>query len=252
MPAKAPRKKQSQINSIKSKKILTLKNIIIAILLLVIAGLVFYWSFGGRMSERMQMANYLQDKYGEEFVVDAPIRKASGLGVEGYLQANAYPKKSSDLRFSIQMSSSGITDRYPSAVWQYDQDDIVRQLVKETLPFQVVNTKVSIVPDGSVVFRGSVPDYQEVRKKSANNISYSIGIDILVEDTQAFEIRKWQIQSNLKTIADFLITQDIKTPSIIIAINIKSDNSRYVCTMYDQKNIEVYMNDINGCFRQVE
>lgn len=221
-------------------------------IIILLAGYVAWSSWVSPMIEQSKMTTYLKEKYGEEFVVEAPVRKAYGLGVEGYLQANAYPKKSPDLNFSVQSSSSGITDRYPSAVWQNDQEDIVQQLVKGSLPMQGMNANVSIVPDGNVVFQGSVPDYQEARKKLASNMAYSIRLDIPADKAVDFEIKKQRIQGNLKAITDFLIAQDIKTPSITITINVKSDNSRYVCSMYGQKNIEIYSNNINDCFRHVE
>lgn len=37
---------------------------------------------GGTLVEQYKMTQYLKEKYGKEFVVDAPRREASGLGVE--------------------------------------------------------------------------------------------------------------------------------------------------------------------------
>ncbi len=62
------------------------------------------------------MREYLQNKYGKEFVVDKPRKKADGFGVEGYLESVAYQKNDKSLKFFVRKSSTYIGDGYVGAV----------------------------------------------------------------------------------------------------------------------------------------
>ena len=49
------------------------------------------------------MKTYLHSKYGEEFIVERPEKNGSGLGVEGWFEATAYPKNHTDIRFIVML-----------------------------------------------------------------------------------------------------------------------------------------------------
>lgn len=75
------------------------------------------------------MTHYLQNKYGQEFVVEWPKRRASGLGVEGYLASIAYLAADRHLAFEVQTSSTGTWDNYIDRLWSNQASrDIKREI----------------------------------------------------------------------------------------------------------------------------
>ena len=75
------------------------------------------------------MEEYLQNKYGKEFTVEKPQRKASGFGVEGYLESIAYQNNDNSLKFLVRKSSSYIGDGYVGAVWTKSERERILPII---------------------------------------------------------------------------------------------------------------------------
>lgn len=136
--------------------------------------------------EQQKMTHYLEYKYGQDFVVDKPERKANGIGVEGYLEAEAYPKKDGEPKFVIYSSSSGTSDTYPYAIWE--RSEIIRageflRTVYGALPQYDININGVLGSNLSSQIKGSsIPTFEQVLIRYPGSVSYSIRI---VEDTEA-------------------------------------------------------------------
>ena len=79
------------------------------------------------------MKEYLQKKYGQEFVVGKPERKGGGLAVEGRFESVAYPRANNNLKFRAMSSSTGLWDNYASKVWENRQTTEAKPIIDEIL-----------------------------------------------------------------------------------------------------------------------
>jgi len=67
--------------------------IVVAIVVLLSVPWLFYFKDVANVNNTQNdMREYLQNKYNQEFLVEKPERKGSGLAVEGHIDAIAYPK----------------------------------------------------------------------------------------------------------------------------------------------------------------
>lgn len=184
MPTKASSKKQLQnsSNDLKKKKV-TLKHGIIGIILLIIAGLVFYWSFGERMIEKTQMESYLKDKYGQEFVVEDVHVTGTGLGMKGAWTAEAYPKLDSSIKFRIDRSQTTDTisvDQFLEKLWSKQGSAEVEAFLAEEFPnnegYVLKITPGSPVSSWYKSIQGETPNLAKVLKEHPDHLSYSLSV----------------------------------------------------------------------------
>ena len=107
------------------------------IMLLLVGG--FYLKLCAEASQaQAAMKTYLHSKYGEEFIVERPEKNGSGLGVEGWFEATAYPKNHTDIRFIVMLSSSGKHDGYAGAVWSKEETDRLKPIIQRIFSKDVV------------------------------------------------------------------------------------------------------------------
>ena len=114
------------------------------------------------------MKGYLQYKYGQEFVVEKPKKNGGGLGVEGHLDAIAYPKADKTVRFTVISSSSGISDGYAGAVWTKSENERMAPIIRDIFGEHVhvyIEVKTSGTFRGNVPLSGSVPSFSDGAKK---------------------------------------------------------------------------------------
>lgn len=148
---------------------------------LVILSILVWWFFlgGASLAEQKKMEMYLKDKYGKEFVVGKPERKASGLGVEGYLEAEAYPKDDSSLKFEVRSSSTATSDEYAGATWAREEKARLNPTVKKL--FGNSNYKIEVVTSFTlqsqgINMQGSVINLNDGAAAYGHKIAYTLDI----------------------------------------------------------------------------
>ena len=123
------------------------------------------------------MKTYLQNKYNEEFIVEKPERKSSGLGVEGVLAANAYPIRDPHIRFSVNTSSNGNQDNYPGVIWSRSQND---KLIKDHIinnSWAQTDITVSLTDNTAQSLSGTPKTYEEAIVSYGKDIHYIISVN---------------------------------------------------------------------------
>lgn len=154
------------------------------IILLIAIGAVVWWQTGGQhMSEKKQMQEYLENKYGEEFVVKNYRVEGSGLGVEGDPTADAYPKKDASLKFEVwdrghyKDDHHAYSDEYVGALWQREEYENLKPLMQKvfnTLPSY--NVKINTTARLDNVVKSSI-GLKEGLEKYGHKISITISIN---------------------------------------------------------------------------
>ena len=125
------------------------------------------------------MKEYLQNKYGKEFTVEKPQRKASGFGVEGYFESLASPLHDSGLSFSVIYTKRSITDNYPGAVWSKSETSRLQPVINSyfgsNLDF-AVEIKTSGTLRGNLDIRGGIMPFGEAAKMYGHKIVYRLSV----------------------------------------------------------------------------
>lgn len=240
----------------KNKKPWVAVSIILGVffLLVIITICVIGFSGGFGMSkESLAMQNYLEKKYREEFEVGKAERKASGLGVEGYFQAEA-KSKNSNITFTIQSSSLGFYDFYHASIWRSEQTPIVSELVSSSLPDEKIDTTVSITPSRQLQasLGGTLPTYEEVLKSSSNELTYQIRLNSEITEND-YKNHVSNLQSHLLPVIEYLEQQNTGKWSLNIKANIKGGDYWYTCTIADKsQGLGTNLTSLNDCFKRIE
>ncbi|PID29655.1 hypothetical protein CR983_03695 [Candidatus Saccharibacteria bacterium] len=144
-------------------------------LVLLACGLVWLAINGGAIIERYRMTWYLEKKYGEEFVVSRPVRKANGIGVKGHMEAEAYPKGDPDLVFSVTHSPRLITDEYAGAVWSREETARLKPVITDAFGGGVkysVEIKTTGTMQGPLPLKGRIPNFSDGADTYGKKIFY--------------------------------------------------------------------------------
>ena len=149
----------------------------IVIIVIIIAGLYLKSNIEVNNAQ-VSMKEYLQNKYGREFVVEKPKKNGGGLGVEGHFDAVAYLKNDKTIRFTV-MSSSGISDGYAGAVWTKSENERMMPIIRDIFGEHVhvdIEIKTSGTFRGNVPISGSIPSFSNGAKKYGRAILYTLYI----------------------------------------------------------------------------
>ena len=125
-------KPKSAISGVLLRGILYTVVIPLAVIAAVIGG-IYLNSHIEVSNTQASMKEYLQKKYGQEFVVGKPERKGGGLAVEGRFESVAYPRANNNLKFRAMSSSTGLWDNYASKVWENRQTTEAKPIIDEIL-----------------------------------------------------------------------------------------------------------------------
>lgn len=219
---------------------------------LVILSILVWWFFlgGASLVEQKKMEMYLKDKYGKEFVVGKPERKASGLGVEGYLESSANPREQSDLGFEVWSYSNNIEDNYPFALWRDEKDEEVRSFLTNLFGY-TPSYKINFYDPDHYIDRikGEVPSFQSVLLLNSS-IHYEIQTtvdasstpDLQKEADRVYEILKFSRNKN----------GDSSKIGVRYIINEKKSNRSFICQYYEKDGYAKSASDITGCFNKYD
>lgn len=174
-------------------------------------------------SEQVRMREYLEGKYQQEFIVTQPIRKAHGLGVEGYFEATAHPKNDESLVFQVRTSSRSENDEYAGTVWQQEELERILPIIKQAFG-EGINFKLEIKTTntfrGNLDIRGAVPPFSTGLNKYGDKIRYTLSIEGKHIPT---EEEKWNIAKNIIQLRTNL---PIEATDVIVNYHIKISNTQ--------------------------
>lgn len=172
------------------------------IMLLFVGG--FYLKLCAEASQaQAAMKTYLHSKYGEEFIVERPEKNGSGLGVEGWFEATAYPKNHTDIRFIVMLSSSGKHDGYAGAVWSKEETDrlkpIIQRIFSKDVVYSVTIQSSMTLQTKDIQVDDVIPRFAQAAAQYKQQIPYNITIQ-KTHQTREYQ-EKMHIVDNLKELA---------------------------------------------------
>jgi hypothetical protein len=204
------------------------------------------------MIERQRMSGYLKDKYGKDFVVGGPKREGYGLGVEGHIEAEAYPEDNKTLSFKVLMGDGIYDDQYAEAVWSEQEKPHVERLLKAnftTLPDFSVEVSPSRTVRNSIT--GELPTLNTAQREYPKEITYSINVKLYgtfgsnpsnqKHYDRIFEIIRYlQQKSGFKPRINY---------TVYTSVSGAPDSLHYVCSLFDEELMKVTSSgELSNCF----
>jgi hypothetical protein len=215
LPKKTTLKKPKSKQSINARPWIA---IVIIILLAVVVQ--FIVSTSNNLARQNDMARYLRNKYGKEFVVENYRIEGRGIGVEGDPTADAYLKSDKDsVRFKVwdygdpNGSSHQYRDNYINQLWSREYLDEIKPEIKAIL-YDDVAYEVAVYFNsskaGKMDYKKYIPSFKEYR---ATGNKEHISIELIVFDMSIRDSnRLWKLVSLLqKTSLDSLYLRTCDT-----------------------------------------
>lgn len=125
--------------------------LLIAIPLVLLSGIIFYFASGQAIIKQVEMTNYLQHKYSEKFVVSMPEYKNGGFAVEGIWKAQGYPVADPGLKFDVDSNSYGSGDQYVAAIWTREATPQFDKFVHSVFDDDSIDAKLDIMLSDDLV-----------------------------------------------------------------------------------------------------
>jgi hypothetical protein len=118
-------------------------------------------------TEQANIANYLKNKYNQDFEVEKPSCNGGGLGVSCVWSTDAYPKSDKSIKIHISRvdNQTKYSDDYVVRTWQKEQTAKIQPKVREIFKDMPVDVKVRlgvIDPDVERTFTLKKPTFEEV------------------------------------------------------------------------------------------
>jgi hypothetical protein len=187
--SKKPTQKSKSAKKVseKRKRFLLLPSTIaltISLFAALIATLVGLWQLtdgGGPWGNQLQMTWYLQNKYGQDFVVKNVHLQGSGLGVRGDWTADVYPKNNPSIKSQlsrVQGTSQYEHDTFLDVLWTHQAQKEVDQFIKQLGYVKDYTLTISASSDFINSVHGSTPSFDEVRRTPS-----TFGYDLSVQST---------------------------------------------------------------------
>lgn len=128
------------------------------------------------------MKKYLENKYGQEFVVENYRVEGAGLGVEGDPVADAYPVNDENLSFRVvdtgeyKAGKHSYYDTYPDKLWSAKIEGRLNSMVNDVFGDGVGISQIELNSDISVGrdINGHIPGYEEAFSKYGKKIYLTI------------------------------------------------------------------------------
>lgn len=189
----------------------SLRRIIVGVgvgVVLVVA-LLFGMHFKGQYEARRALAdmkNYLDNKYGQSFVVENYRIEGGGFAVEGDPTADAYPEMNTDVRFTVwdygdyKAGSRLFRDNYLSRLWSREFTNELEPKLRQAL-HQELDYTVDLGLDGDAAqkinYRNGVPSLNEYRM-SAGGKGLSVELVLLDRSILQDAARLWKLIAVMK------------------------------------------------------
>lgn len=251
-----PITKEQQIknsNTVRPRKHKWYKGILVIVAGLALIGALFYIVWGNRITDRISMERYLQDKYGQEFKVTDLEDRAVTLGDPGQRVGIGHPTNDSSLTFEVGKSrKTGIYfDGYAGAVWAREERPRVAAFLQTiygpTVPNFDLTTHIP-TPAAPDPIRGTVPSIDDAMARYKDNFFYSLTIELATDH----ELSQSEIESHtiyIKDVIKFLLQKNVSHPMIRYAINIENQDAGYLCNLSQNKLTDD--SSTNECLKKI-
>lgn len=165
-----------------SEKVRRHKNIlIIGSVLVVVAVVVFNVAGGLRLGENIAFEQYLNKKYGQNFVAENVRVEGAGLGVKGSWMADAYPRSNPSLKFEIgrsQTTGNINVDSFLQVLWTEQGSSKVEAFLAEQLPrndgYRLQIMAGSTTGEFYQSIQGKTPSLTEMLENHKDELSYNL------------------------------------------------------------------------------
>ncbi len=188
--------------------------------IIIVGIIVFLFGLGviGKMtgvlmtSEQEKMQTYLEEKYGEKFVVGKATYKNGGFGIEGVWGAEAYPVQSKDIKFHVGSYQEKYSDYYVAALWTKQAEKEMQPVIDRIYGKDssiIIKLGIWTTPPLTDVATKKSPTFKEA-KILDNGFSYNIAVtnDQASNDDLQADINK------ISLLVDELQSQGVKQFSI--------------------------------------
>lgn len=236
--SKANRASGSKVKLDKKRPLLVSFIALIAALIAVICGVYINGAIQDN-AVQSSMKEYLQNKYGKEFTVGKPQRKASGFGVEGYLESVAYQKNDKSLKFLVRKSSSYIGDGYVGAVWTKSEKERILPVIDEIFGSGVqvdIEIKTFGTARGNLSVSGEIPTFREGVEKYGKAILYTLYIksEVSLKGKEGEASKKvFDLLPSVSRGTDILFSYKSQTGSASYGIPLNQDDIKSIKTADD-------------------
>lgn len=201
------RGRQTQNTNISNRQQGRRRNALVIGLGLVVIGAITFFILGTNMtSEKTKMEKYLNDKYGQEFVVENVHVRGSGLGVKGAWTAEAYPKSDPSTKFQVDMlQTTGeiSVDTFLQVLWTKQGTGEVETFLADELPNnEGYFLEIKPGSPGNILYdsiQGDAPTLSEILEKNKDKIVYTLSVRNAVA-TQPEEPSSAQLENALKVV----------------------------------------------------
>lgn len=133
------------------------------------------------MGQGARFTKYLNEKYGQEFMVENVRVEGVGLGVEGSWRADAYPKSNSSLKFEIgrdQTTGDINFDSFLQTLWTEQGSKEVEAFLTEQLPENDgYHLRIMAGPTTGQFYQsvqGTTPSLTDMLEKHRGQLSYNL------------------------------------------------------------------------------
>lgn len=156
---------------------------IISVVLVVVCVVTFLLAGGPKISEKGRFENYLENKYGQTFVVENVREVGVTLGGKGAWEADAYPKSDPSMEFRIDRSQTTgkiDVDTFLEVLWSKQGSSDVEEFLSKELPSNE-GFHLDITPGnpGNILYdsiHGQTPSFETILAQRASALSYSLSV----------------------------------------------------------------------------
>jgi len=197
-----------------------------------------FFIIGGIMgNDKVDIEQYLEQKYGTEFTVEDLRSSAVGLGMPGQRVGVAHPVSDPSLRFEAgkDRNANSFFDNYVGAVWAKQERPLVAEYLSSIYgalgspDFVLTVQQDRNTPESEIVKGANIPDVEFAKTSLKNNLYYSIEINATAD--QKLTAEEIDDHNNkLKQIIDFVLSKGVSSPGVRYAINVEGQDVGYLCS----------------------
>lgn len=189
------------------------------------------------------MNEYLRNKYGQEFVVEKPKRKGSGVGVEGIWVAQTRPVNNSQLDFEISCRPSDLstcTDTYLDSFFSQQEYDRLKPVMSSV---GVASYSVQLII-GYEVLNNITKNTNLADVKQQYNPIYKLKVSVDRANS------KDDITDKVATVVDEAYKSGISRVEIEYKVS-TADGKNYQCATNYEIDTRLTSENISKCLKEV-
>ena len=172
--SKSRRKNKSRINNKKAWQVILIilsSVVVVMTAVYIIGGIIVDREINKRSvsddTEQANIANYLKNKYNQDFYVEKPSCNGGAFGISCVWSADAYPKSDKSIKMHISRvdNQTKYSDNYVVRTWQKEQTAKIQPKAREIFKDMPVDVKIRLgVIDSNIesTFTLKKPTFEEV------------------------------------------------------------------------------------------